>query len=79
MIFGVLPWRFHVWVSGKQGSGKSKTLEWTKDFLNHAVFTKDTTAAGLIQKFKCDQVPIIYDEFEPPKKPLTSNQSKIRS
>jgi hypothetical protein len=65
MCFGLLKWKMTAWLLGEQGSGKSTCLEWLRDWLGNSYFTRNASRAGLTQKFKADQVPIIHDEFEP--------------
>jgi putative DNA primase/helicase len=65
MIFGVLNFRFFLWISGRSGAGKSTLLEWYDKILPHADNNLDSTPAGIVQFAKSNQLPIIYDEIEP--------------
>lgn len=63
-IYSVMDWRFHVWLTGEKGSGKSTVLDWIGKLLIHPVLTSDATAAGIIQELRNNARPIIYDESE---------------
>lgn len=64
-IFGVLPWRFHVWLSGEAGSGKSTILKWMKDLTIKCSPNQNSSAAGIRQDIQSDTIPVLYDESEP--------------
>lgn len=64
-VFGVMPWRFHIWVTGSAGAGKSTILKWLHELSINNILTNNTTAAGIRQKAKSDAVSVIYDEAEP--------------
>lgn len=64
-IFPVLPWRFHLWLTGERGTGKSTVLEFLKRGGHFIELVQDTTPAGLRQNFASDQTAILYDEAEP--------------
>lgn len=63
-IFSVLPWRFHIWVTGSAGSGKSTILKWLHGLSMNNILTNNTTAAGIRQEIKSNACSIIYDESE---------------
>jgi phage/plasmid primase-like uncharacterized protein len=63
-IFGCLPWRFHVWVTGARGNGKSKILEWANELLPLSVLTNNATAAGIRQEVLNDASAVVVDENE---------------
>jgi len=63
-IFSVLPWRFHLWITGEAGCGKSYLLKWIKSMTTNALMTNNATAAGLVQELGCDARATIYDESE---------------
>lgn len=64
-IFATIPWRFHIWVSGEAGTGKSTILKWIADLCMNPLLTNNTTVAGLRQKAKSNATTIIFDEAEP--------------
>lgn len=66
-ICGSLPWRPHVWITAKRGSGKS----WIQDHIigpllgpSALMVQGSTTEAGIRQKLKQDARPIVFDEAE---------------
>ena len=63
-IFACLPWRFHLWITGARGNGKSTILEWMNNLLPLSIFTNNATAAGIRQEIKNDACPVVYDETE---------------
>ncbi len=63
-IFSVLPWRFHLWITGSRGSGKSSILEHAHSIVSESLFVSDATAAGIRQELKSDAMATIYDESE---------------
>lgn len=71
-IFPVLPWRFHLWLTGSRGTGKSTILKYFKQSSPFTQMVQDTTAAGLRQKFGSDMKAILYDEAEPTNKKVPS-------
>ena len=64
-IFSVLPWRFHVWLSGSRGTGKSKILEWISRMITNPLMVIGSTTAGVIQYLQNDARVTVYDEAEP--------------
>lgn len=64
-IFAVLPWRFHVWISGDRGSGKSTLQSWIGDLIIRPSLNLNSSAAGIRQDIQSDTIPVIYDESEP--------------
>lgn len=67
-ICGALPWRPHIWLTGKSGSGKSSIQERYVQALLAGIcehFQGDSTEAGIRQVLKADAVPALIDEFEP--------------
>lgn len=69
-IFPVLPWRFHLWLTGERGSGKSTVLDFIKRSGHFIDLVQDTSAAGLRQGYGSDQTCILYDEAEPSNKKI---------
>ena len=63
-IFSVLPWRFHVWVFGESGTGKTTVLKKMKDLMINAIGVRSSSAAGIRQEIKSDATTVIYDEAE---------------
>lgn len=63
-IFSVLPWRFHLWITGARGTGKSSILEHAYSIVSESLFVSDATAAGIRQELKSDAMATIYDESE---------------
>lgn len=63
-VFACLPWRFHLWITGARGNGKSTILEWIHHLLPLSIFTNNATAAGIRQEIKNDACPVVYDETE---------------
>jgi phage/plasmid primase-like uncharacterized protein len=63
-IFPVLPWRFHIWLTGSAGTGKSTILKWLHSLSMNNILTNNTTAAGVRQKVKSNACSVIYDEAE---------------
>jgi len=64
-IFTVIPWRFHIWLTGSAGSGKSTVLKWLHDLSINSLITNNATAAGIRQRIKSSAKSIIADETEP--------------
>lgn len=64
-IFSAVPWRFHVWLTGGRGNGKSTVMKWIHSLLPAAILTNDASAAGIRQDLKNDAFPTLYDESEP--------------
>lgn len=63
-IFTLMPWRFHIWITGPRGSGKSTVLGFLNDI---GLFTrgfKNSTFSGISSECGQDQTAIIYDEAE---------------
>ena len=66
-ICGALPWRPHLWITAKSGTGKSWILDHIlKPCLGNFKLSaqSNTTEAGLRQKLKCDSLPVTFDEIE---------------
>lgn len=63
-IFACIPWRFHLWITGKRGTGKSSIIELFSDLLHDPNFTPNSTAAGIRQVLGNDARPSLYDESE---------------
>ena len=63
-IFAVLPWRFHIWLTGSAGAGKSTIIKWLDGLCMNNILTNNTTAAGVRQEAKSNACSIIYDEAE---------------
>jgi putative DNA primase/helicase len=63
-IYSVMPWRFHVWITGERGSGKSTVLDWINNILVNPLNISDATAAGIVQSLRNNAQPVIYDESE---------------
>lgn len=64
-VFSALPWRFHLWLSGSKGTGKSKILEWISKMIINPSLVINTTVAGVIQGLQNDARVTVYDEAEP--------------
>jgi len=64
-LFGVMPWRFHLWMVGDRGSGKSTVLSWLGELATRASMNVNSSAAGIRQDIQNDTTPVIYDEAEP--------------
>ena len=64
-IFAALPWRFHIWISGERGTGKSTVQKWLGDLNMHPSLNLDSSASGIRQDTQNDAMPVIYDESEP--------------
>jgi len=66
-ISGVLPWRPHVWITGKTGSGKTWVFDEVCSKILDGVsfrFQGDSSAAGIRQSFNGDALPTLFDEAE---------------
>jgi len=63
-VFSILPWRFHVWLSGEKGTGKSKILEWTSGMIINPNMVINTTVSGIIQNLRNDAKVTVYEEAE---------------
>lgn len=76
---GLLPWRPHLWISGRRGTGKSFVLDSIISELcgpfAHQGSGKDTEA-GIRRTLNMDARPVILDEMEP-KKSARDNITKI--
>lgn len=66
-IFPVMPWRFHLWLTGEKGSGKSTILRWLSQICVSPLYVKNSTAAGITQEAGSNAKAVIYDESEPDK------------
>lgn len=64
-ILSVMPWRFHIWLSGSAGTGKSTILKWLNSLTMNCVLTDNTSSAGVRQTIKNNSTAVIYDEAEP--------------
>ena len=64
-IFGALSWRFHVWLTGERGSGKSSLLEWISNMIPLSIISNDATQSGVRQKIGNDCTALLLDEVEP--------------
>jgi putative DNA primase/helicase len=64
MIFAAIPWRFHLWLTGEAGSGKTTVLDWIEKLLVLSLRTENATASGIVQSIHNDACPVIYDETE---------------
>lgn len=64
-IFACLPWRFHLWLTGQRGNGKSTIMEWMNNLLIDSLYTVNATAPGIRQDLKNDAKPTVFDETEP--------------
>ena len=62
-IFGFLDWRFHIWLTGNKGTGKSKILSFINSMTN-SLNLLDSSAAGIRQELDSDAYSICYDETE---------------
>lgn len=63
-IFSILPWRFHIWVTGSAGTGKSTILQWLHSLSVNSILTNNTSGAGIRQTAKSNAVSVIFDEAE---------------
>ena len=63
-VFSILPWRFHVWLSGEKGTGKSKILEWISGMIINPNMCINSTVSGIIQNLRNDARVTVYDEAE---------------
>lgn len=66
-VCGGLPWRTHIWLTGKMGSGKTYIMtNFVKPLLGSLGFAvqSKTTEAGIRQHLRVDARPIIFDEAE---------------
>lgn len=64
-IFSVLPWRFHLWISGEKGTGKTKIVEFISKLVPNCLLTNDATVSGISQHLSNDARITICDETEP--------------
>lgn len=64
-IFSVLPWRFHLWLTGQRGNGKSEIVKWCSQLVPNSLLTMNATAAGIRQELKNNARAICFDESEP--------------
>lgn len=64
-IFAILPWRFHLWISGEKGAGKSTIQKWLGLLTVNPSLNLNSSAAGIRQNIATDARPCIYDENEP--------------
>jgi len=77
---GRSPWRPHVYVEGKKGSGKSNYIRALRHLLG-ARFVESlqasATEAYIRQRLKCDARPVLFDESEAKAKILDNEREKI--
>lgn len=64
-IFACLPWRFHVWLTGERGSGKSHVIKWVHDSIPLSILTNNATASGIRQETESNAYAVCFDESEP--------------
>jgi putative DNA primase/helicase len=64
-IFPVLKWRFHLWLTGARGTGKSTVLKWMYRLVNNGFLSNNTTVSGVRQQLGNDARVAIIDEMEP--------------
>jgi len=63
-IFSVLDWRFHLWITGSAGTGKSTVLKWVNSLSMKSLLTDNATEAGIRQTIKSDAMTVVFDESE---------------
>lgn len=63
-IFSVLPWRFHVWLRGDAGTGKSSILKIMESLCINPLFVANASEAGIVQDCKNNATALIHDELE---------------
>lgn len=63
-IFSVLPWRFHLWVRGSAGTGKSSILKIMESLCINPLFVANASEAGIVQDVKNNATQLIHDELE---------------
>lgn len=64
-VFSILPWRFHLWLTGQRGNGKSEIIKWISQLVPNALLTANATEAGIRQKVKNNAMAVCFDESEP--------------
>lgn len=66
VICGALPWRPHLFLSGRKNSGKTTLVNVLSRLLYPIAITLDgqSTEAGIRQKLGADSRPVLLDEFE---------------
>ncbi len=63
-IFSVLPWRFHLWIRGSAGTGKSSILKVMESLCINPLFVANASEAGIVQDCKNNATQLIHDELE---------------
>lgn len=63
-IFSILPWRFHLWVRGSAGTGKSSILKIMESLCINPLFVANASEAGIVQDCKNNATQLIHDELE---------------
>lgn len=63
-IFSVLPWRFHLWIRGSAGTGKSSILKIMESLCINPLFVANASEAGIVQDCKNNATSLIHDELE---------------
>lgn len=63
-IFSVLPWRFHLWIRGSAGTGKSSILKIMESLCINPLFVANASEAGIVQDVKNNATALIHDELE---------------
>ena len=63
-IFSVLPWRFHLWIRGSAGTGKSSILKIMESLCINPLFVANASEAGIVQDVKNNATQLIHDELE---------------
>lgn len=64
-VFSILPWRFHLWLTGQRGNGKSEIIKWVSQMVPNSLLTANATEAGIRQKVKNNAMAVCFDESEP--------------
>ena len=77
-IFGALDWRFHLWITGERGNGKSTILQYMSAMIPDSKLFEGTTAAGIRQTLKNDAFATLYDEAEADEKRMKDVISMAR-
>lgn len=63
-IFPILDWRFHIWVTGTAGTGKSTVLKWLNSLSMKGLLTDNATEAGIRQTIQSNAMTVVFDESE---------------
>lgn len=64
-VFGAIPWRPHIWLTGERGCGKSTILRYIHACMKFSVMIQDSTVSGIRQRINNNACTIINDESEP--------------